>query len=310
MPLFDARLARAVGGFGVGLVAGLVQRPFLECAEQAEQSYADLEQKVAELERDNKRLAQRIELSEYSLQEKEYLLKTAKKTVAVFGGSFDPITNAHLNCACEIVHLRVADEVWLVPCGPRPDKPSLVTPANERLIMCHLAVNTSFGSTFPVRVCDLETKEPKALPTLELMKRLEAKYPQYNFTFVIGSDLIPDMRSWKADNIPDHGHRLWQECSFLGLPRPGYMSNMQELPIKFRWLTDSTRVSNANLVTSELSSSEVRNRIQSFGEFERENIVQRNLQSIEGLMPASVVAHILRNNLYMPSGFKSGFFNE
>ena len=39
-----------------------------------------------------------------------------------YGGSFNPITNAHLNCAAEIIHSKLADEVWIVPCGARPDK--------------------------------------------------------------------------------------------------------------------------------------------------------------------------------------------
>ena len=62
-----------------------------------------------------------------------------KMRVAILGGSFNPITNAHLNVACEIVHSKLADEVWIVPCGPRSDKPSLITSTLDRLIMCHLA---------------------------------------------------------------------------------------------------------------------------------------------------------------------------
>lgn len=34
------------------------------------------------------------------------------------------------------VHSGCADEVWLVPCGPRPDKPKLKTPALDRYCMC------------------------------------------------------------------------------------------------------------------------------------------------------------------------------
>ena len=82
--------------------------------------------------------------------------------IAVLGGSFDPITDGHLKCACEIVHARKAQEVWIVPCGTRPDKPSLKTPYMHRLIMCHLAVNTTFGSSFPIRVCDIEMAEARS----------------------------------------------------------------------------------------------------------------------------------------------------
>ena len=57
---------------------------------------------------------------------------TLFRGIAVLGGSFDPITDGHLKCACEIVHARKAQEVWIVPCGPRPDKPSLRTSALER----------------------------------------------------------------------------------------------------------------------------------------------------------------------------------
>ena len=87
--------------------------------------------------------------------------------IAVLGGSFDPITDGHLKCACEIVHARKAQEVWIVPCGTRPDKPSLKTPYMHRLIMCHLAVNTTFGSSFPIRVCDIEMAEARCPTKLE-----------------------------------------------------------------------------------------------------------------------------------------------
>lgn len=60
---------------------------------------------------------------------------SAGHRIAVLGGSFDPITDGHLKCACELVHGKVADEVWIVPCGRRPDKPSLKTPYMHRLIM-------------------------------------------------------------------------------------------------------------------------------------------------------------------------------
>ena len=154
-------------------------------------------------------------------------LSLARKRIAIFGGSFNPITNAHLNCAAEIIHSKLADEVWITPCGPRPDKPSLQTPSLHRLIMCHLAVDTTFGSRFGVKVCDEEMHEPRNIPTAVLMRRLKDKYHHCDFSFVVGSDLIPTLHEWDApgcegrwDAIPDAGHVFISENHFLVIARP------------------------------------------------------------------------------------------
>ena len=89
--------------------------------------------------------------------------------------------------------------MWLVPCGARPDKPSLKTPASHRLIMCHLAVDTTFGSRFGVKVCDEEMQEPRNIPTVVLMRRLKDRYPGFDFSFVVGSDLTKEYVSINAD---------------------------------------------------------------------------------------------------------------
>ena len=57
-----------------------------------------------------------------------------------------------LNSTAEIMHTGMVDEVWVVPCGARPDKPSLKTSVMDRMVMCHLAVNTTFGPGFKVKV--------------------------------------------------------------------------------------------------------------------------------------------------------------
>ena len=48
--------------------------------------------------------------------------------------------------------------------------------------MCHLAVDTTFGSRFGVKVCDEEMKEPRNIPTIILMRRLKAKNPNCMMT--------------------------------------------------------------------------------------------------------------------------------
>ena len=234
------------------------------------------------------------------------------KKIAVLGGSFDPITDGHLKCACEIVHARASHEVWLVPCGRRPDKPSLKTPYMHRLVMCHLAVNTTFGSNFPIRVCDIEMLEDEALSTYHLMKKLREDYPDKEFMFVLGDDLIGSVKSWEAPGVPDAGARLWNECRFLVLDRPGF-DDVPELPANFQRLT---AITGTKIVTEEVSSSEIRRRIlrpaqtqpkSNFGDVERDELQHamseqggHNFSMVDGLLTPAVLAHIIRYRLYGP----------
>ena len=185
---------------------------------------------------------------------------TPRKRIAVLGGSFDPITDGHLKCACEIIHSRCADEVWLVPCGPRPDKPSLKTPVLHRLIMCHLAVNTTFGARFPVYVKDHEAHLKEAMATYHLIEKLQRDDPGADFLFVVGTDLLPGIKDWDAPGVPDAGRKLWDGfAKFLVVDRPGY-SMMPDLPANFISMVPHES-DNITLVGDQLSSSEIRLRL-------------------------------------------------
>ena len=78
------------------------------------------------------------------------------------------------------------DEVWIVPCGPRPDKPTLVTSPLDRYNMCHLAIHATFSANFPVKVIPTEVYEPKAMTTPTVLSTLQKQYPNIDFKFVMG----------------------------------------------------------------------------------------------------------------------------
>merc|ERR1719359_1907496 len=114
-------------------------------------------------------------------------LSPKKTNVAVFGGAFDPPIHSHMVALADILHSGLADEGLLVPCGPRKDKPDLRSPL-IRYCMCEIAVNTSFSSSFPVRVSDIEVKEPKAMKTYDLLTELKKRHQDVNLKFVLGSE--------------------------------------------------------------------------------------------------------------------------
>jgi len=148
----------------------------------------------------------------------------------------------------------------MIPCGNRTDKPSLKTPIMQRLIMCHLGVNTVFGSKFRVKVCDIEAFRDIALGTWSLMRQLRSQHPGHTFKFVIGEDLIDGLEQWDDPECPtptEAGRLLLRDELFLVISRPGH--NKIELSPNFERIRPFH--ANSSLVEIMLSSTEVRNRI-------------------------------------------------
>ena len=81
----------------------------------------------------------------------------AKIKVGILGGSFDPPTISHLQMASETINLKIVDEIWMIPCGSRNDKPSLLA-VEHRLEMVKHAVKDFFPRDFPIKIDDIEVK--------------------------------------------------------------------------------------------------------------------------------------------------------
>jgi len=180
--------------------------------------------------------------------------------------------------------------------------------------MCHLAVNTTFGARYPVKVCDFEVHEPKALATYHLMDMVKRRYPEHEFFFVIGTDLVESIHEWPAEGVAEAGSKLVAENNFLVVNRPGFDWS-GDLPPNFTRL-EPAEGDHITLVGEELSSSEVRARLTprpraagppstlrrksgfSNGDEERAAILGGDFMRAEGLVPSAVLAHIIRYNLY------------
>lgn len=75
--------------------------------------------------------------------------------IAILGGSFDPPTISHLQIAGEVVNLLKMDQVWIVPCGSRADKPQLNSP-QQRFEMIKMAAAEFFPKQFPIKIDSTE----------------------------------------------------------------------------------------------------------------------------------------------------------
>lgn len=141
-----------------------------------------------------------------------------RKTIALFGGSFNPPGNHHGAIAGRLAEMF--DEVRVIPCGPRPDKP--VTGSVPPVYRATLA-DIVFGGLRGV-VVDLSDFEKDSFTrNHELQARFEREGEVWH---VVGADLVAGgargesliQRTW------ERGQELWETANFAVLRRPGYQT--------------------------------------------------------------------------------------
>ena len=145
------------------------------------------------------------------------------KSIAIFGGSFNPPGNHHAAIATCLAGMF--DEVRVIPCGPRPDKP--VTGSVPPVYRAALA-DIVFGGLARV-VVDLSDFEQEIFTrNHELQTRFESQGEVWH---VVGADLIAGgargesliQRTW------ERGAELWLKANFVVLNRPGYAFDSHDL---------------------------------------------------------------------------------
>lgn len=191
------------------------------------------------------------------------------KTLAIFGGSFNPPGQHHRAIAEALA--RAFDETVIVPCGPRPDKPITndVQPIHRAAM-----VDLTFRGMPRVRVELFDLEASSFTRTHELDARFAAEGEVWH---VVGADLIAgggDGRS-QIHASWERGPELWSRARFAVLHRPGYPMREADLPPNHRVIE----------ISHEGSSSEIRNKV-----FRH--------QSIDGEVTSDVYRYIQRHNLY------------
>lgn len=125
-------------------------------------------------------------------------MENKTKHIALFFGSFNPIHVGHLAIANQIALLKNCNECWLVisPQNPFKDKKSLLGDIH-RLRMVQEAVEDN-----PLlKASNIEFDLPQPSYTIDTLTFLKEKYPNYNFSLVMGEDNIKSFHKWKNYEI-------------------------------------------------------------------------------------------------------------
>jgi nicotinate-nucleotide adenylyltransferase len=188
--------------------------------------------------------------------------------IGIFGGSFDPVHNAHVALArVALAELRLDELLW-VPAGQPWQKQRHLTPAKDREAMLRLAIEGEPR----FKLSRIELERSGASYTLDTVRALQAERPGAQWFLIIGQDQYAGFHTWNG----------WQEL--LGLVTLA----IADRPDAKQTVDPQVRAAAHTAVAlpmMDVSSTDI-----------RERVMQQ--QGIADLVPEPVARYIARHHLY------------
>jgi nicotinate-nucleotide adenylyltransferase len=132
--------------------------------------------------------------------------------IALFGGTFDPVHNAHLAIAAEAMRCCELEKVIFIPNWKSPHKSDQrSTSPKHRLAMLHLA--TADLPWAEVSNWEIERAEPSY--SWMTAEHFANEFPEATLHWILGSD------QWNAIHTWSKPERLAQLLNFIVFPRDG-----------------------------------------------------------------------------------------
>ena len=112
---------------------------------------------------------------------------------AIFGGSFDPIHQAHVEMA-KAIRDEMGLDVIILPAAQQPLKKTVGATAAQRLEMCRIAIWSEKG----IQVNNMEVDRGGTSYTIDTLRTLREAYPQpIEIFFLVGEDSLDTLPRWK-----------------------------------------------------------------------------------------------------------------
>lgn len=123
--------------------------------------------------------------------------------IGVFGGTFDPVHNGHINAFVEAYIALNLDQVIIVPTFVSPFKNEANSSDHDRLEMLKLAVEPYDF----VRIDTSELEKGEVTYTFDTLTSLKNQYPEDELFFIIGTDHYLSFDRWSRS---EELHKLAQ----------------------------------------------------------------------------------------------------
>jgi len=189
--------------------------------------------------------------------------------IGLYFGTFNPIHIGHLAIANHMAEFTDMDQVWLVvtPHNPHKKKSTLLDD-HHRLQMVFLATED-----YPkLKPSDIEFKLPQPNYTVHTLAHLQEKFPQHDFSLIMGEDNLNSLHKWKNYEVILQNHDVYV------YPRVSTELMSEEFE-------NHQRIHRVDAPIMEISST-----------FIRESI--RNGKNIRPLLPEKVWQYVEHNLFY------------
>jgi len=216
-----------------------------------------------------------------------------RKTLGVFGGTFDPIHRAHLQMARELQQRLQLDEMRLLPCHIPPHRQAPGVSSEHRALMVALAIEEENSKSSDVKALSVDTRELKRdrrSYTIDTLKDLRDELGQsHSICLCMGMDSLASLDKWYC------WHELLTYSHIVVAARPGY--EIPEVGGLANWIKENRtspeqlhKSSRGALVIEQcsllaISATEIRIRIQ-------------DGKDISHLLPESIERFIKLEGLY------------
>lgn len=131
----------------------------------------------------------------------------------IFGGSFNPIHNGHIELAGLAARIGFVDRILLLPDNIPPHKETGedFAPSESRVEMCRLAASL----VEKCEVCDIEIRRGGKSYMFDTLCELEKLYPDDRFFLLVGGDMLVTLKSWYR------GEELVKKAGVIAVGRGG-----------------------------------------------------------------------------------------
>ena len=147
--------------------------------------------------------------------------------IGIFSGSFNPIHMGHVMLASYFVEYTSFDEVWILVSPHNPlRKRTSESHDTHRCAMVKIAIE----KMPKVKFNDIEFTLPQPSYTINTLDALHDKYPQHDFSLIIGAD------NWLIFDRWYESQRIINDYRVCIYPRKDYEIDRSSLPTRVEYI--------------------------------------------------------------------------